>query len=237
MMFDSDKRVMVLAIGIGVGLMLISGWGYRHLARYLDRPAETMAMSAGTLAKLPMNLGSWEGTDLPLESGVVRALDAEDYLNRGYARYLGTEAVELFIVYGVRGRDLMPHRPEVCYPANGWVLREADRDQLPIAEAENLECKIYHFDRSGLDFNAISVLNYYIIDGQYCPDVSLLKSKAWRGSGALRYLVQVQISCPLGLTRTSETTNRILRDFAVDSAPAIRSLLADIESKSVSGSP
>jgi hypothetical protein len=71
------------------------------------------------------------------------------------------------------------------------------------------------------------VLNYYIVDGQYCPDVSLLRSKAARGTSGIRYMAQVQITSSANGRLTPETAGRSVQAFAADSAQAIRAVMPD----------
>jgi len=138
----------------------------------------------------------------------------------------GNMVVQLWIAYGVRARDLMPHRPEVCYPGNGYTLEDTRPVELPIGGGQQLECRTYQFSRSGLGAGPMTVLNNYIVDGQYSPDVTLLRSKALGGSAGIRYMAQVQIVASGG-GAASGAASRSVQAFAVDSAEAIRGLMPD----------
>ncbi len=118
---------VVLAAGIGVALILASGFGYRTLADRYNRPSDSIPLAPGTLAKIPMEFNGWFGVDKPLDEAVARATDTNDQLNREYRRRDGRAAVTMFVAYGVRLRDLQPHRPEVCYPGAGWTCVERCR--------------------------------------------------------------------------------------------------------------
>ena len=185
MRLSADQRPILLAAATAVALLLMSGGAYRLLAGYLDRPTDSVPMPRGTLAKaLPLRIGEWQGKEKPVEEAVVEGADCDDYISRTYAR--SAEAVQLWVAYGVRARDLMPHRPEVCYPGNGYTLEDTRPVELPIGGGQKLECRTYQFSRGGLGAGPMTVLNYYIVDGQYSPDVSLLRSKALRGSAGIR---------------------------------------------------
>jgi EpsI family protein len=226
MRLSKDQRPILLAAATAAVLMLISGGAYRLLAGYLDRPTDSVPMPRGTLAKaFPMQIGAWQGRERPVEEAVVKGADCDDCISRTYAR--GAEAVQLWIAYGVRARDLMPHRPEVCYPGNGYTLEDSRSLELPLGGGRNLECRTYQFSRGGFGAGPMTVLNYYIVDGQYSPDVSLLRSKALRGSAGVRYMAQVQIVASGGGGAASEAASRAVCAFAVDSAEAIRGLMPD----------
>ncbi|MBN1346207.1 MAG: EpsI family protein [Phycisphaerae bacterium] len=208
-------------------LLAVSGVGYRVLAMQLARPTESVPLPRGSLSELPLRLSDWIGRDVPLSEAIIRRTDSDDHVNRVYARHGGTQVVGLFVAYGVRGRDLMPHRPDVCYPGAGWALREKRVISIPLDNDRVLECQVYRFSRGGLDTSMVTVLNYYVVDGEYCPDVSLLRSKVWRGSGRSHYMAQVQISCGENALIPATTALEAARSFAVASADPIRALLPD----------
>lgn len=178
-----------------------------------------------------MQLGDWTGREAPLDEAIVQRTDTDDHVNRTYMRSGGRKAVSLFIGYGVRMRDLMPHRPEVCYPGAGWTLDETRRIELTTDDGSILPCQIHTFYRGGLDLRRVEVLNYYIVDGRYCPDVSSLRSRAWKSQSGMTYVAQVQIA-QVQIAGTARSLRgggeELVRAFAVDSAPQIRSLLAEI---------
>ncbi|MBN1490179.1 MAG: EpsI family protein [Phycisphaerae bacterium] len=222
------------AVIVAIGLLLTSGAAYRMAAARLTRPVDSAPIPPGTLARLPMEMGEWIGRETPFDERIVKATDTDECLNRVYARRLQNENVGFFIGYGVRLRDLAPHRPEVCYPGVGWTLDERVEAEISAVDGTTLPCQIHHFRRGGLVREHITVLNYYIVDGQYCADVSLLRSKAWKANTDQHYAAQVQITC-------GDPTNRpealeSVRAFAAVSAPVIRALLVEALNESVAAS-
>ena len=213
-----------LAAGVGLCLLVASGAGYQWLAERYARASESVPIPAGTLSRLPLSIGDWIGRDVPLDDRIIRATDTDDRVNRVYARYATRQNVALWVAYGVHFRDLMPHRPEVCYPGNGWTLEETRRLELKAADGSPLPCRVLKFTRGALRTERITVLNYYLLDGQFSPDVSALRNRTWRFKSDLQYVAQVQIICgDAPLQGNAETA---VSDFAADSAAAIRGLLA-----------
>jgi EpsI family protein len=213
------------AVLAAVTLLLAFHAGYRLLAEQLARPAGSAPLPAGTLGQLPQRIGDWVGHDVPLSEAIVAATATDDHLCRTYQRYAGTETITLYIAYGIKGRDLMPHRPEVCYPDAGWTQSSSQRMKVPLEDGTMLECTIYEFTRAGLVSQTIHVLNYFLVDGHYSPDVSLLRSRLWRGAGGLHYMAQVQVTCTGGAMLNRQAAQRAIQAFATDSAAAIRNLL------------
>ena len=226
-----NRRAVIAATVIVLCLLVLSGVGYRAAAEYVGRPADSQPLPPDALARLPMEIGGWSGSEAPLDEAMARATDTDAHISRRYRRRNGTQSVWAYVAYGVQARDLMPHRPEVCYPLHGWTLRDTRTVQLPLADGTTLECRILRFRRGGLGTGRVTVLNYYIVDGQYCPDVSLLRSKAWHGSRGVRYMAQVQISCSSGGLAGAGAAERSVRDFAIESARAIHGLVPDAEAE------
>lgn len=206
-----------------LALLIGSGAAYRIAAARLADVSGCVPLAPGTLAALPLTIGHWIGEDLPLTEAIVEATDTDDHVNRLYKNHGGPGAVALFIAYGVRFRDLAPHRPEVCYPGSGWTHQATNVIDLPLADGLTLPSQVHHFSRGVLDSEAITVLNYYIVDGRYCHDVSRLRSLAWRFEVDARYVAQIQIASSAG--EFFDRSDELVHAFAADSAPVIRAML------------
>ena len=209
--------------------MLVSAAAYRILAARLEAPVNTSSLPTAALERLPLQIGDWTGQNVPLDEAIVRATGTEAHINRRYLRHNSSEYILLYVAYGVRARDLMPHRPEVCYTGAGWTLIDKRSMELPLSDGMKLPCSTFQFSRGTLNTKKTVVLNYYIVDGQYCRDVSLLRSKAWRGSGTVRYVAQVQIVASTTANLTADSAVRTVRAFAVESASSISRLFESAE--------
>lgn len=230
-----DRRRAILGVVTAFLLLLAGGASYRVLALHVGRPTRQAKISRGYLNKhLPLEIGSWMGRDLPLEEAVVRATSADDLVSRTYVWRSGIKAVGVFIAYGVRARDLVPHSPEVCYPGNGWSQESTRQAQLVLPDGRELQYRIYHFGRGGLDVRRTAVLNYYIVDDEYSPDKSLVRSKARLGSSGVRYVAQVQISCPASVAGDTASEEAVI-NFAAESAVLIRNLFVNNSASPLAG--
>ena len=225
---QNPRPVMFAAVAASL-LMLVFGLGYRVLATRLEAPVNTTPISPAVLERFTMQIGDWTGREVPLDEAIVRATDTDAHINRSYSRNNGSEFITLYIATGVKARDLMPHRPEVCYTGAGWTRIDKRSMELPLSDGTALPCNVMQFSRGVLTVNKIVVLDYYIVDGEYCRDVSLLRSKAWRGSGTVRYVAQVQIVTSIQSNQTADSATKSVSAFAVESASSISKLFEDIE--------
>jgi EpsI family protein len=214
-----------LAAGVAIALLLGSGAGYWWLADRYARASESVPIPPGTLARLPLEIGEWIGRDVPLDAWTVRASDTDDHLNRQYTHTRKAQQAALWLAYGVRTRDLMPHRPEVCYPGTGWTFEDARDMKLTAADGAALPCRLLHFSRGGLRDERISVLSYYLVDGESSADVSAVRKRARQLDAQTQYVAQLQVTSPA--TQGYATADQAVTELAAASAAEIRSLLTE----------
>lgn len=210
---------------VALVLLVVSGAGYRMASARLAADTSAVPLPRGTLEKIPRTIGDWIGRDLTLDEELVRATDTDDHVSRTYAARTGFGLVSLFVGYGVRLRDLVPHRPEVCYSGAGWTLDSTEAAEIETADAGSLGCQIHHFHRGGLGTQNMTVLNYYIVDGRNCADVSLLRSRTWRLDIDTNYVAQIQIACSGSSAR--DRCMEAVTAFARVSAPEIQKCLVE----------
>ena len=227
--FESGSRrsgLVASQTGLGViaalALLLAGGVGYRAAAARYARPTDSTPLPAGTLAKLPLTLAGWTGREDPLAAAVIKQTNTDDHLSRTYVKRSASQAVSLWVGYGIQLRDLMPHRPEVCYPGAGWTADGAALVELPLSDGSVLPCRILAFRKGGFSNKRVAVLNYYIIDGQFVADVSALREKATSNTGN-SYAVQVQIATDGG--RFRRDLKSAVKEFATVSAIPLHGLL------------
>ncbi len=233
----SHLRPVITAMVAASCLMLVFGVTYRVVAARLETPGDTPSIAPDALAGFPLKIGDWTGEDVPLDEAIVRATDTDAHLNRRYARRGGLETVSFYIASGVKVRDLMPHRPEVCYTGAGWTRTDRQLVKLPLGDSARLPCNIMQFSRGALTKQKLVVLDYYLVDGKYSADVSGWRWKAVRGSGTVRYVAQIQIVTAITQTLNAEAAVQLVRVFATESAAPTAALFANLETNPSAGAP
>ncbi|MGC1484113.1 MAG: exosortase C-terminal domain/associated protein EpsI [Candidatus Acidiferrum sp.] len=115
-------RTSVAAVVLVGGIFATHGFRPKVAAR-LQRP----------LREFPSVIGLSQSQDRPFETQVVRAIGADDYLNRVY---LGsTPPIELYIGYyrDQRSGERI-HSPKNCLPGSGWEPIHSSRVQIATAD-------------------------------------------------------------------------------------------------------
>ena len=223
------------AASAAIVLLVGSGLAYRAASPRVADIFDIAPLPPGTLNGLPLSLGGWLGENAPIDKDILRIADVDDYVNRVYRDPQGGDAVSLFVAfrrrdvaYGVPVRELMPHRPDVCYPSVGWKPDGEETTQVLMADGSQFPVRIFRFHRGELAAERVTVLVYYIVDGSRSIDVASIRPSGWRPKGLIRYVAQIQIACNERLMASPPRDQ--VRRFAAASAPAIQSLLRDATS-------
>lgn len=227
------RPVIVAAIAASL-LMLIGGLTYRALASRLLAPVSKTPIDPGALRRFPAQIGGWTGEDVPIDETIVRMTGTDAHINRRYSRGNGLESISVYIACGANSERVLGHYPEICYVGAGLSLADRRPMELSLSDGSKLPCTVLNFFGGGLDSRKVSVLNYFIVDGQYYGSLSLLRSKGRRCLGMIKYAAQVQIVTSNDSLNV-DSAMRLVSAFAVDSAPLIAWLFEDIERSRRSG--
>jgi len=228
-----NRRSVVAAAITASFMILILGLTYRVLAARLLTPVSNSPIDPNALEGFPMQIGDWTGEDVPLDEAevILDKICAEASINRRYSRDNGKGFVSLFIAAsGTIAGTMVGHAPEVCNVLSGYSLVDQRFVELPIGDGTKLACKIVQFSRDAqLECKEKTVLYYYMADGQCYGDRSALRSKVRRGPSMVHCVAQVQIAAQAEGTLTTDSTVRIVSNFAVDSASLIADLFEHIQ--------
>jgi EpsI family protein len=125
--------------------------------------------SSAALAALPYTIGSWSGTNVPLDADTRRQLGADTYVTRIYTA-AGELPVDLYVAYYAQQRPgVSIHSPLHCLPGTGWEPLDVSTIDLPAGQARRM------IVRKNLD--RALVLYWYAIHNRVLA--SELASKAW----------------------------------------------------------
>ena len=82
---------------------------------------------------IPMQVGNWQSAgDIEIDPVTMEQIKADTYVQRRYINPDG-KAVDILLVYRRYGRREFAHRPELCFPAAGYVITAKNRTTLPYA--------------------------------------------------------------------------------------------------------
>lgn len=91
------------------------------------RPAADYNPPSEPLARFPVNIDGWVGSDQPVDPETLDTLGAGDILERVYSQGTHTEPIGLFIGYFPTQRTGQTiHSPKHCLPGSGWVFEESN---------------------------------------------------------------------------------------------------------------
>lgn len=214
---------------VAAGVVLVAaGMGYRALAAWIGGELAQKVRLPTPLANLPLEIGEWQGTDVPLSAGVQRIAGNDDFVNRQYVQRRTGQRVSLYVGYTARPRTMLRHRPTVCYPSAGYSLLGSRVHMAPIA-GESRPVRLHAFLKPGVRESRVLVLSFYILNGAWTVDEDSFWNLGWRtpnlARDANRYVAQVQVSCQF--TESEEPALLDVLAFVEAAGPEVLALLPD----------
>jgi hypothetical protein len=198
------QKSFLLAGVVALVLLIGSGIAYREAESALhgvrDRPVELPV----PLSAIPMRIGNWVGQDVPLKTTTedyMRTNFADDFVSRRYVNAAQGVWADVYLVYcASQPSGLLGHKPDVCFPAHGWVRDSVGSTEIATSSGRKIESLIHLFHKSGPAYMQTYVLSFYILNGHITLRESEFsgffdRSPNIAGDPA-RYVAQIQISSP-----------------------------------------
>jgi EpsI family protein len=85
-----------------------------------------LTVDTSPLEALPYEISGWPGLELPMEDEVTQMLNADFNLQRAYQDPAGGYVWLYVGYYGTDRGGKAEHTPWICYPSQGWVIRQSD---------------------------------------------------------------------------------------------------------------
>jgi EpsI family protein len=102
------------------------------------------------LREIPYSLGSWTGTEQPLEAQIVQAVGVSDYTNRIYSsKNIGLAQLYVGYYASQRTGDTI-HSPKNCLPGAGWDPVQSGYATIPVPGGRQIVVNEYVIQQ-GLD--------------------------------------------------------------------------------------
>ncbi|MFZ9881483.1 MAG: exosortase-associated EpsI family protein, partial [Phycisphaerales bacterium] len=158
-----------VSIGALALILLVAAWvlGGRTFAVVAGETRRAEVDRA--FSKVPLLLGAWLGTDVPLPAGATEVLHATGTLSRRYVRIGSSTEVTVALVHCGDVRDMLGHYPPACYPSQGWQLTNAGGDLMPIRLlGRPATAAVYRFEKpeSGGSKSSLSVVGCFLLPGK-----------------------------------------------------------------------
>lgn len=239
-MSSRTRNSLTCSAVLWVVVLLAFGGARRWIDSVLTAaPAGPIALDK-PLSTLPLRLGSWVGNDVPVDPAVMRVSGADDYVNRAYRDERSGMAVNLYVGYTARPVTMLGHRPDICYPANGWLRVSKETGSIGLPRGGELECEIHEFKRDDPHAPSLVVLSYYVLQGRPTTEWTDFWGPRWRQPNFSRdpsyYVAQVQVTATVLLSSMTDRARAAVRRFAADAQAEIHALLPmTSEYSSVSG--
>jgi EpsI family protein len=126
--------------------------------------------AAAAIGDLPIHIGNWEGSDVPVPTAARTLLKPNALMCRQYRNKDTGEQASLVLVQCRDTRDMGGHYPPICYPGQGWI-QEGSGQRVPIPLGDRtIPVVRYEFHREAFDRDRqLVVYNFFAIPGQGLP--------------------------------------------------------------------
>jgi exosortase len=192
--------------------LVLGGLGHRLVAARIDVALSQAAMPARPLSTFPLVVGLWQGRDLPIDAAIIEAAREDDSLHRQYERADTRRAVGLYVGYIGRARSWLGHRPDVCYPANGFRTVGQERVEIRMAGGVDIAGLLHEFESPEPAGRRVLVLVTYIINGTFVADLETVRQFNTRNTWQEAYVARIQIWLPASGNREDDVA--LLEHFA-----------------------
>ncbi len=139
----STSLVWVLALL----LLILSGMAYRVTASRLQLVVDSPIILPVPLRTFPTEIGNWMGKDVPIPKNIQRVAGTDDFLSRLYVNKINNQWANVYIPYTSHPRTMLGHRPQVCYPAGGWVHDSTEHTKVVSKSGRDVPCLLHRFHR------------------------------------------------------------------------------------------
>lgn len=216
--YKASGRIPLWSIWILAIVLLVSaGITYRILASNLERVVNRTIKLPVPMSAFPLQIGNWSGKDLPIPNTTKEYMEknfADDYFSRQYDNSDTGARVNVYVVYcSSRPGGIVGHRPQVCYPGNGWTRDSTETEQFISRAGQKIPFLIHRFHKLEMTDQAV-VLNFYVLNGKLTADEKDFSGSLWRrpniAGDLAHYVAQVQISS------VSQSSVRMMAKDVVD---------------------
>ncbi len=154
-----------ITIIVALVLTLVLGRVYRVASSYYAKDNLKPVILPVPLSEFPMNIGDWSGNDIALSEAVQKVAGNDDFVNRSYINSKEGKWVGFYVAYAGQPRNMLGHRPQVCYPGAGWIHESTRESEFKSLSGKTIPCLLHKFRKPFPDSTEVVVLNFYVLNG------------------------------------------------------------------------
>jgi hypothetical protein len=153
--FAAPAAALALALGL-----LIQVRSYAAM----DDSAPFHARVREAVGKIPIQIGDWEGAEVPVPPAAGKLLRPNVLFCRNYRQLSTGRRATLLLVHCRDSRDMTGHYPPVCYPGHGWIVRAPVQHKVLSFWGRDVPMAIYQFSRSDVDRSTrCTIYNFFAL--------------------------------------------------------------------------
>jgi len=129
--------------------------------------SEDVRAAAVKFEKVPLNFGTWVGTDSPIDEKIIRVAEASGNVSRAYENSKNKERVNVLLLCGPIG-PIGAHTPETCYGGLGFACKgNPARKTLTFASVGASSFWTARFEKKSVNDEALKVYWAWSANGDW----------------------------------------------------------------------
>lgn len=228
-MFGAFRNLASIGSVAATVLLLAGAMAYRAEFQSPPKGAEPYHQRVREAADaLPLRIGSWVGSKVPVTPGAVALLNPNIIVSRNYIDLQSNRSVSFLLVHCRDTRDILGHYPPVCYVMHGWTQLSSQPADFQIDDM-TLHGKEYEYSRLRLDEVAhVNVFDVMLLpDGRTCGDMETLEQAARDYRGRFFGAAQIQLQCDAGIGAVER--REILRTLLQATKPVLEQIRSGLK--------
>lgn len=146
---------IVVAVAVALGIFAYSRPSVARIAVPDGNPA---------LEKIPMTIGEWTGTDLPIDPDITAMMQYNKAISRRYRNRLGHE-VDVWVIYWTSAKAVKGyHHPDICMTNRGSII--AASEERTMKTPSGVMVPVSYREFTG-EKRPRSYVNYWTQEGRY----------------------------------------------------------------------
>jgi hypothetical protein len=163
-------------MSIACTLIGVTGWLRTRQDRQLGIERNAFQPCPFNLDDIPQQIAHWKNDPTQvqkLDDKTVQITGSTNHLVRTYIDELTGVRFSLLVLYGP-AEPVLPHTPEVCYPATGYALDGSiEYQDVPFGEGKFAQFRSATYSRPGTLLTERARVYYsFRLDGRWSPDVA-----------------------------------------------------------------
>jgi len=212
-------------------LIILVAYGivYQGEAERVDERVGQMQPLRRPLAQIPIKTGMWEGAEKRLDPHIEKVAGADEYILRIYKNAEIGRSLQFYVTYNGRPRTLLGHRPDICFPSQGWQSVFMQSNVIKLKGGTVIPVMVHAYQREGF---TQMVINYYNVSGRLGNNPNIAMKMGHESLSRKHFVSQTILYLPVSDVQSAlELATLFLNRFHQESVACFPDTSGEVEAE------